>query len=150
MALRTERLVLKRRRLSHLPSLVDHYRDPRTLTHMGGSVGLFVAYRRLLQGWTIFLQGDRRPLGTVGFWTWDDGRPELVYWLAPERWGAGLATEAVSAVLQAMPKRPVVAMSRVANLGSCLVLEKVGFVPEADIRRHDADQRLYVLKEPSS
>lgn len=153
MKLSTDRLVLKRRMLWHLPRLVDHYRDPRTLTHMGGTVGLFVAYRRLVQGcfggrhWTIFVRGRRTPIGTVGFWSWDDGRPELVYWLAPDHWGAGLATEAVRVALDAETRRPVVAMSRVANLGSCLVLEKLGFVREGNLHRHHADQRLYRLGE---
>lgn len=149
MTMRTERLVLKRRALWHLPRLVDTYRDPRTLTHMGGTVGLWVSYQRLVQGcfggrhWTIFLKNKRSPIGTVGFWTWDDGRPELVYWLSPDHWGSGLATEAITAALEAEPRRPVVAMSRVANLGSCLVLEKQGFSVEMEFRRYDADQLLY-------
>lgn len=147
----TERLVLKRRQIWHVPHLVDTYRDVRTLTYLGGSCSLFVAYRRLLRGcfgasrWTIFLAGSGEPIGSVGFWRWPDGRPELAYWLDPDHWGAGLATEAISAALAMNSERPVVAMSRTANLGSCLVLEKLGFVPEANLRRFGADQQLYVL-----
>jgi RimJ/RimL family protein N-acetyltransferase len=152
LRIQTERLVLKRRMLWHLPRLVDVYRDPRTLTHLGGPVTLWVAYRRLVQGcfggrhWTLFRCGSRRPIGTVGFWTWSDGRPELVYWVAPDFWRSGVATEAIAAALSAEPRRPVVALSRVENLGSCLVLEKFGFTVEADLWRYDAEQRLYVLR----
>ena len=42
-------------------------------------------------------------------------------------------------------KRSVVALSRTANLGSCLVLEELGFVAESSLQRYGTEQRLYVL-----
>ena len=147
----TERLLLKRLKIWHVPQLVDTYRDPRTLTQLVGTCSLWVAFWRLVWGciagthWTIFLASDRHPIGSVGLRTWRDGRPELVYWIAPDHWGASVATEAITGALDQRRRRPIVALSRPTNLGSCLVLEKLGFATEAELRRYDTDQRLYVL-----
>lgn len=147
----TDRLLLKRRRLWHVPRLVDIYRDPRTVTQGGGSSSLPTAYRRLSLGclgrrhWSIFVVGARRPIGSVGFWRWSDGRPELVYWIHHDHWAAEMATRVITGALSRRRRRPVVSLSRTANLGSCLVLEELGFAAESNLRRYGTEQRLYVL-----
>jgi RimJ/RimL family protein N-acetyltransferase len=147
----TDRLLLKRRRLWHVPRLVDIYRDPRTLTQGGGSTSLPTAYRRLLRGclsrrqWSIFVEGTRHPIGSVGFRRWSDGRPEVVYWVDPDHGGAEVVAESISGLLGRRRRRPVVALSPTSNLGACLVLEELGFVAESNPRRHGAEHRLYVL-----
>ena len=146
----TERLVLKRRMVWHVPRLVDSYRDPRSLNDHG-NCSITMAYWRLLRGcfsrrhWTVFAANTRLPIGSVGFWRWSDGRPELVYWLDPDHAAGSLATEALSGALDHRRQRPVVARSQTANLGSCLVLETLGFVAETQLREDGADQQLYVL-----
>jgi RimJ/RimL family protein N-acetyltransferase len=147
----TDRLQLKRRRLWHVPRLVDIYRDPRTPTQRGGSGSLPATYRRLALGcfarrhWSIFVVGERRPIGSVGFWRWSDGRPEVVYWVDPDHGGAEVVAESINGLLGRRRRRPVVALSPTNNLGACLVLEELGFVAEANLRRYGAEQRLYVL-----
>jgi hypothetical protein len=147
----TDRLLLRRRKLWHVPALVDSYRDPRTDTHEGGSCSLSTAYRRLLCGcisrrqWSIFVAGTRHPIGSVGFRRWSDGRPEVVYWVDPAHAGAEVVAESISGVLGLRRRRPVVALSPVSNLGACLVLEELGFIAESNPRRHGVEQRLYVL-----
>jgi RimJ/RimL family protein N-acetyltransferase len=151
VSISTDRLLLKRRRLWHVPRLVDIYRDPQTLTQGGGSSSLPTAYRRLALGcfrrrhWSMFVVGERWPIGSVGFRRWSDGRPELVYWIHPDHWAAEMATSAIGGALSLRKRRPVVSVSRTANLGSCLVLEELGFVAESNLRRHGTEQRLYVL-----
>jgi RimJ/RimL family protein N-acetyltransferase len=147
----TDRLHLKRRRIWHVPRLVDIYRDPRTLTQGGGSSSLSTAYKRLSRGclrrrhWSIFVAGERRPIGSAAFRRWSDGRAELVYWIHPDRWDAETATAVITGALRRWKRRPVVALSRPANLGSCLVLEELGFVAEANVRHYGTEQRLYAL-----
>jgi RimJ/RimL family protein N-acetyltransferase len=147
----TDRLQLKRRKLWHVPALVDSYRDPRTLTHEGVSCSLPSAYRRLLRGclsrrqWSIFVAGTRHPVGSVGFRRWSDGRPEVVYWVDPDHAGAEVVAESINGALGRRRRRPVVALTPASNLGACLVLEELGFIAESNPRRHGAEQRLYVL-----
>jgi RimJ/RimL family protein N-acetyltransferase len=147
----TDRLLLKRRRIWHVPRLVDIYRDPRTLTQGGGSSSLSIAYRRLARGclrrrhWSIFVVGEHRPIGSVAFRRWSDGRSELVYWIHPDRWAAETATVVIARALGRWRRRPVVSLSRPANLGSCLVLEELGFVAESNVRHYGTELRLYAL-----
>jgi hypothetical protein len=69
----------------------------------------------------------------------------LVYWIHPDRWAAETATAAITGALRRWKRRPVVSLSRPANLGSCLVLEELGFVAEANVRHYGTEQRLYAL-----
>lgn len=65
-----------------------------------------------------------------GIWLHEtDGGAELGYWLTPEVWGRGYATEAASAVLRlarTLGHRIVVAKALIDNPASGRVLEKVG------------------------
>jgi RimJ/RimL family protein N-acetyltransferase len=59
---------------------------------------------------------------------YDDGHPEVTYWLGKHFWGNGLATRALSAFLaHANPTRPIYARAAKDNIGSLRVLEKCGF-----------------------
>lgn len=56
------------------------------------------------------------------------GDREVAYWIAREHWGKGLATAALSALLELDPKRPLIGRVVTDNIGSLRVLEKCGFV----------------------
>jgi RimJ/RimL family protein N-acetyltransferase len=71
-------------------------------------------------------------IGVVGIGpSRDDGAPELGYWLGQPHWGAGYATEAARALIDAFfayAEHPeVTACARVVNPASRRVLEKCGF-----------------------
>lgn len=70
-----------------------------------------------------------RLIGGIGLHE-EGGRPELGYWLAPEAWGHGYATEAASAVLRlarTLGHARVGARHFIDNPASGRVLEKLGF-----------------------
>jgi RimJ/RimL family protein N-acetyltransferase len=56
------------------------------------------------------------------------GDREVTYWLGRSYWGRGLATRALSALLEHEPVRPLHARVAKDNLGSLRVLQKCGFV----------------------
>jgi RimJ/RimL family protein N-acetyltransferase len=56
-----------------------------------------------------------------------DGTPLVGYWIGREYWGRGLATRALLALLDELPRRPLYAHVARSNAGSIRVLEKCGF-----------------------
>ncbi len=57
-----------------------------------------------------------------------DGVPMVGYWIGREHWGQGLATRALQALLEEVPRRPLYAHAACHNVASLRVLEKCGFV----------------------
>lgn len=66
-------------------------------------------------------------VGTVGAYTME-GEREVTYWIARERWGEGLASAALIALLEIEPTRPLIGRVAAHNLGSATVLRRAGFV----------------------
>ena len=66
-------------------------------------------------------------VGTVSSFTIDGDR-EVSYWIAPERWGQGLASEALRALLAIEPTRPLYGRVAEHNAASAKVLARAGFV----------------------
>ncbi|NIJ20576.1 RimJ/RimL family protein N-acetyltransferase [Sphingomonas naasensis] len=82
----------------------------------------------------IFEHRDRRLrlIGGIGIGPFDKEPNELGYWLTPDAWGRGYATEAGAAVLRAARAagiRHVVAGHYLDNPASGRVLRKLGFRP---------------------
>lgn len=76
-----------------------------------------------------------RIIGGIGLNLGVDG-PELGYWITPEAWGRGYATEAASALLRlarTLGHRRVAAYHFLDNPASGRVLEKLGFLPTGEI-----------------
>lgn len=77
----------------------------------------------------LSLEGDF--IGTIGLHLQEDQPAELGYWLGEPYWGEGYATEAVGALLAAADAAGcdrMDARAQTANLASCRVLEKSGFL----------------------
>jgi RimJ/RimL family protein N-acetyltransferase len=69
---------------------------------------------------------------------WEQDRRRLVgYWVGREFWGKGLATRALSELIEELEARPLHAWVARSNLGSIRVLEKCGFVPIDSRAEHD-------------
>ena len=58
----------------------------------------------------------------------DGGRREVTYWLGREFWGKGIATRALTALLNYQTTRPIYARAAKDNAASVRVLQKCGFV----------------------
>jgi RimJ/RimL family protein N-acetyltransferase len=116
-----------------LPILFENERDPeanRMAAFPPRDWEAFTAHwRKVLANQTnlarTVLVGGR-VAGNVG--SWDEGGVRHVgYWIGREFWGRGVATRALSALLDEDRARPVRAHVVKHNVGSIRVLEKCGF-----------------------
>jgi len=57
----------------------------------------------------------------------DGDHLEVTYWLGREFWGKGLATQALTRMLDLVVERPIFARAATDNIGSIKVLQKCGF-----------------------
>ncbi len=64
--------------------------------------------------------------GNIGSWP-QDGQQLLGYWVGREWWGRGVATQALSLLVDEVTIRPLYAHVVEHNVGSVRVLEKCGF-----------------------
>jgi RimJ/RimL family protein N-acetyltransferase len=87
----------------------------------------------------VFLRGSREPLliGGIGIHDDESGAPEIGYWIAPDHWGHGYATEAGRAVMDIarhglrLPR--LVSGHFIDNPASGRVLRKLGFTPTGQV-----------------
>lgn len=80
--------------------------------------------------------GAVRLIGGMAVGIWKDEPNELGYWLTPDAWGHGFATEAGRAVLQAARARGVRRITAghfIDNPASGRVLRKLGFRPTGQL-----------------
>lgn len=80
--------------------------------------------------------GNSRIVGSIGFGPYDDEPFELGYWITPDAWGRGYATEAGAAVLgiaRSLGISRLAAGHYVDNPASGRVLRKLGFQPTGRI-----------------
>jgi RimJ/RimL family protein N-acetyltransferase len=69
---------------------------------------------------------DSRVVGSIVSFS-QDGRRLVGYWIGREHWGKGVATRALTALLDLERQRPLSAFVAKSNVGSIRVLEKCGF-----------------------
>ncbi|WP_406352973.1 GNAT family N-acetyltransferase [Streptomyces sp. NBC_00658] len=70
---------------------------------------------------------DDEVVGHVSVYGPPDER-EVTYWIDRAHWGRGIATAALTALLELVSTRPLYARAAADNAGSIRVLEKCGFV----------------------
>ena len=75
----------------------------------------------------LAIDDDGEFAGTVSSFT-IEGEREVSYWIAPARWGQGLATQALRAFVALEPTRPLYGRVAAHNAGSAKVLTRAGFV----------------------
>lgn len=79
----------------------------------------------------ITLQGKGEPVGAISLRDSEPGNLELGYWLAPEQWGQGLATEAAQAMVvfgfEKLGAEGLTSGHFADNPASGRVIEKAGF-----------------------
>ena len=75
----------------------------------------------------LAIDDDADFVGTIGSFTME-GKREVTYWIAPARWGQGVATQAIRAFLVVDPIRPIYGRVADHNAASAKVLARAGFV----------------------
>lgn len=75
----------------------------------------------------LAIEEDGEFVGTVGSFTME-GEREVTYWIAPARWGRGIASRALLAFLAIERTRPLYARVAEHNAGSAKVVARAGFV----------------------
>lgn len=75
----------------------------------------------------LAIDEDGEFVGTVGSYTMNGAR-EVTYWIAPARWGQGIASRALRAFLAVEATRPLFGRVADHNAGSAKVLARAGFV----------------------
>src|SRR6185312_9712854 len=75
----------------------------------------------------LAIDDDGEFVGTVGSFT-REGDREVTYWIAPARWGQGLASQALRAFLAIELTRPLYGRVADHNVASAKVLARAGFV----------------------
>lgn len=78
----------------------------------------------------LAIDDDGEFVGTVGSFTME-GEREVTYWIAPARWGQGLASQALRAFLAVESNRPLYGRVAGHNAASAKVLARTGFVEVA-------------------
>ena len=134
LPVRTERLVLRRHEEKDREDFVRLVTDPRFHVHLtvpekqrtpAGAAEVFdtilssYGTEEPVWGLTVADASSDAFLGTVALHPMPFGEAlEIFYAIVPRRWGEGLATEAVRALLDAIPDRDLVALTSPANEGS--------------------------------
>jgi RimJ/RimL family protein N-acetyltransferase len=75
----------------------------------------------------LAIEDDGEFVGTIGSFPMD-GERNVTYWIAPARWGQGLASGALQAFLAIETTRPLFGRVAGHNRGSAKVLARAGFV----------------------
>lgn len=99
-------------------------------------------------------KSDGRPIGHAGLVAQTvQGQDELEigYWIAPEFWGQGFATEAAAALrdhgLRALQRRRLISLIQHGNAPSVSVARKIGMSHERDVVFRAKRVMLYSLEQ---
>jgi RimJ/RimL family protein N-acetyltransferase len=71
---------------------------------------------------------DGQFVGTISSFVME-GDTEITYWIDRSAWGQGIASQALTLLLDTVAVRPLYARAASDNLGSLRVLQKAGFTP---------------------
>jgi len=75
----------------------------------------------------LAIEDDGELVGTIGSFTLHGDR-EVTYWISPARWGRGIASQALLALLELESTRPLFGRVASHNAASAKVLARAGFV----------------------
>lgn len=170
----TERLVLRRPRLSDAKALHAMFGDPEVMRYIGDGSTLTPAktkawIEKALARWKAdgfghyVIEKDRKVIGRAGFLVWDPDEwktgtladlgshaaIELGWMLAQEHWGNGYATEAAIALrnygFKELKFERLISLITHGNDASVKVAERLGARYVRDVGRGDWKVRLYAV-----
>lgn len=160
----TERLRLRPLRREDLDRIYEIYTDPRAIHWVGshsrdevaGELD-FYAHHEARHGWApqaVEVRASGELIGDCGLVPLELRGPEveLMYDLHPDCWGRGLASEAVTAVMEdafeLTGEAAIIAVVRSDNARSIRVLEKAGFSPDGEMDAYEERLLRYVRERP--
>lgn len=129
----------------------EPWSDERTKRFVEG--GIRESAKRGWVMWPVISKEDWRFAGICGF---DNGFPpdvELGWWLAPQYWGRGIATEMASAVMRmgfekfGFPK--LISVAHSDNKASLRIMQKLGMAYERNMSDQGCDLVVYAKVNPS-
>lgn len=145
----TERLVLRRPRLSDAEAIFEYASDPQVVHYMDYCPRTDVReVVKSLEGhsakwesgnfsWVLTIKPGDQPIGTIACCA-EGHAVDFGYLLNQKYWGQGYGTEAARAVVEWAISQPEIyrvwATCDTENLASVRVLEKSGFVNEGQLR----------------
>jgi RimJ/RimL family protein N-acetyltransferase len=152
MEIGTERLLLRTWRRGDELALVRNVNHRAVWRNVGDSIphpygpsdaaAFLSLVEREERTWHLAIVADGQPVGGVGLYRFAGLKrftAEAGYWLGPEHWGRGFASEALAGLVEATfvmsDVERIEAHVFVWNPGSCRVLEKCGFQRDAVLRR---------------
>jgi len=170
----TERLVLRRPRLSDAKALHAAYGDPEVMRYIGEGQTMTPAktkawIEKALTRWKadgfghFVIEKDRKVIGRAGFLVWDPDEwrtgtlaelgehaaVELGWMLAREHWGNGYATEAAVALrdygFKELRFERLISLISHGNDASVKVAERIGGRYVRDVGRGDWKVRLFAV-----
>jgi len=170
----TERLVLRRPRLSDAKALHAAYGDPEVMRYIGEGQTMTPAktkawIEKALGRWKadgfghFVIEKDRKVIGRAGFLVWDPDEwktgtlaelgshaaIELGWMLAQEHWGNGYATEAAIALrdygFKELRFERLISLIAHGNDASVKVAERIGGRYVRDVGRGDWKVRLFAV-----
>ena len=170
----TERLVLRRPRLSDAKALHAAYGDPEVMRYIGEGQTMTPAktkawIEKALARWKadgfghFVIEKDRKVIGRAGFLVWDPDEwrtgtlaelgdhaaVELGWMLAREHWGNGYATEAAIALrdygFKELRFERLISLIAHGNDASVKVAERIGARYVRDVGRGDWKVRLFAV-----
>ena len=125
---------------SDLPILFEHQREPAAnemAAFPAREHDAFIAHwKKILANEALIamtVEVDKCIAGNIVSWTQDDQR-KVGYWIGKEYWGKGVATQVLSMFLRVVTGRPIYAYVVKHNVASIRVLEKCGFLLQADFK----------------
>lgn len=147
--LTTERLVLRRPRLSDAEAIFQYVSDPKVIHYMDycprtdisevvkSLESQFEQWELGSFSWVLTVKPNDYPIGTIACWL-EDHAAGFGYLLNQKYWGQGYATEAAGAVVDWAMSLPEIyrvwATCDTENLASIRVLEKSGLLREGKLR----------------
>lgn len=136
----TNPLVIRYVGMGHAPN------DEQIQAYIEAARNLYRTQRFCL--WPLIYRENQELIGFCGLdRLWGGDEIEIGYWLAPDYWGKGLATEAAQAVMQygkeKLGLRQIVAVAQPANKASIRVLKKLGMTYVKNALHDGVDHAIY-------
>jgi len=139
----TARPPFRRWQPDDVPAFRQLATDPRVMQYVGdGTPWAEERIRRFVEGgiaaqssrgwalWPVVHKTGRRIIGICGFNAAFAPEVEIGWWLAPEHWGKGIATEVAGAVMEygfrSLGFDRLISVAQPANRASIRVMEKLG------------------------
>lgn len=150
--IRTERLLLRKILPDDINEIFRGFSNPEVIKHFGVSFSTLEATEEQMTWYADMLENDTGRcwavcssdnsifygVCTINFWKKEHRKAETGYWIFPEHWQNGIASEAMKAVVNFgfnnMGLHRLSAEVEPENTGSVALLQKLGFKKEATLQ----------------